>query len=57
MMNNSQYYAAQGSAPTQGGPGQQLGGLAAAAATHGNPHWGAQPSPQVGQGAHYSRRA
>ncbi|KIM40853.1 hypothetical protein M413DRAFT_154651 [Hebeloma cylindrosporum] len=55
MMPNSQYYG-QGSAPPQGGPAQQLGGLAAAAASHGNPHWGAQPPAQVGQGTHYSRR-
>ncbi|KAK2465366.1 hypothetical protein APHAL10511_002720 [Amanita phalloides] len=44
------YGSGPGSAPAQGG--QQLGGLAAAAAQHG--HWPQQPP--VGQGSHYGRR-
>ncbi|KAF8158082.1 SRF-type transcription factor (DNA-binding and dimerization domain)-domain-containing protein [Crassisporium funariophilum] len=59
MMSPGGYtYPGPGGPPTQGGPGQQLGGLAAAAAQHG--HWGGQPQAQqpsqVGQGGHYGRR-
>ncbi|KAG6857167.1 hypothetical protein H0H87_008737 [Tephrocybe sp. NHM501043] len=47
-------YSPGGGPPPQPGPGQQLGGLAAAAAAqHG--HWPTQ-QPQVGQGGHYGRR-
>lgn len=57
MMSGGYSYPAPGAPPAQGGPGQQLGGLAAAAATQQpQHHWGAQ-QPQVGQGgAHYGRR-
>lgn len=39
----------------QGGPGQPLGGLAAAAAQHGHGHW-PPAQQQVQQGGHYGRR-
>lgn len=53
MMPQGGYSYPGPGAPPQGG-GQQLGGLAAAAAQHS--HWGAAPQPQVNQSGHYSRR-
>jgi hypothetical protein len=53
MPPGSYSYPGPGGAAPQGGPGQQLGGLAAAAAQHG--HWAQAPQQsQVGQG--YGRR-
>ncbi|KAF5338969.1 hypothetical protein D9611_008808 [Ephemerocybe angulata] len=54
MMSPGGYsYPGPGAPPSQGG--QQLGGLAAAAASHG--HWGqAAQQPPVSQGNHYGRR-
>ena len=57
MMAGGYSYPGANATAAPGAPGQPLGGLAAAAATHGHGHggWGQQPS--VGQGgAHYSRR-
>lgn len=51
MMAGGYSYPGPGAAP----PGQQLGGLAAAAAQHSHSGW--QQQPQVGQGgSHYARR-
>ncbi|RXW24429.1 hypothetical protein EST38_g1424 [Candolleomyces aberdarensis] len=54
MMSPGSYsYPGPGAPPNQSG--QQLGGLAAAAASHG--HWGqAAQQPPVSQGGHYGRR-
>ncbi|KAF9524285.1 SRF-type transcription factor (DNA-binding and dimerization domain)-domain-containing protein [Crepidotus variabilis] len=56
MMAGGYSYPGSNAAPAPGAPGQQLGGLAAAAAQHGHGgHWGQQPP--VGQGGgHYGRR-
>ncbi|EAU86081.2 MCMA [Coprinopsis cinerea okayama7 len=56
MMSPGAYsYPPPGGPNAQGGPGQQqLGGLAAAAASHG--HWGQAPQQPVGQSGHYGRR-
>ncbi|KIK03363.1 hypothetical protein K443DRAFT_676848 [Laccaria amethystina LaAM-08-1] len=53
MMSQSGYSYPPPGGPPAGAPGQQLGGLAAAAAQHG--HW-ASPQQQVSQGGHYGRR-
>ncbi|KAF8177013.1 hypothetical protein BJ912DRAFT_1024266 [Pholiota molesta] len=56
MLPGGYTYPGPGAPPAQGAPGQQLGGLAAAAATQQH-HWGSpQQQPQVGQGGHYGRR-
>ncbi|TFK28069.1 SRF-TF-domain-containing protein, partial [Coprinopsis marcescibilis] len=55
MMSPGGYSYPPGGTNAQGGPGQQqLGGLAAAAASHG--HWGQAPQQPVGQSGHYGRR-
>ncbi|CAA7262931.1 unnamed protein product [Cyclocybe aegerita] len=56
MMSGGYSYPGPGAPPAQSG--QQLGGLAAAAAQHGTGHWAPPPQqPQVGQGGgHYARR-